>query len=123
MTNQIINPIVLIEQKVNIAIILATFAFTMMGFLAAVITIFFSFAKSRTFKKFSREGRFSVFFGTYYYCIITLAITMCFAVLALGKGTSYWAMQAALIATVNSLFQICMITFTIVNLSKRAMRE
>ncbi|MDN3697788.1 hypothetical protein QWY97_10565 [Vibrio cortegadensis] len=123
MNKVLIEPIVLVEQKTNIAIILATFAFTMMGFLAAVITIFFSFAKSRTFKKFSREGRFGVFFTTYYYCIISLALTMCFALVTLGKGTSIWAMQTALITTVNSLFQICLITFTIINLSKRAMKE
>ena len=48
----------LIGQKNNIAVIVATFAFTMLGFLAAVITILFSFSRSSTFKKYKRKGHF-----------------------------------------------------------------
>lgn len=115
-----IQPLVLIAEKSNIAVIIATFAFTMLGFLAAVIAILFSLANSTVFKKYKKGEYLSIFFKIYYFAIINLILTLVLALLSYGKGTSSWAMQASLASTVNNLFQIGLITFIIINLSHRA---
>ncbi|WP_115720387.1 hypothetical protein [Gallaecimonas mangrovi] len=113
----------LIEQKNNLAVIVATFAFTMLGFLAAVITILFSFSRSSTFKKYKRKGHLDVFFFVYYFAIVSLVVTFVLALLTLASGNGLWAMRGGLMSTVNNLAQITLLTVIIVNLSRRAMNE
>ena len=114
----------LFEQKNNIAVILATFAFTMLGFLAAVITILFSFSKSGSFAKYKRMGHLDVFFSIYYFAIICFIFTFSTALLALaGSNSGIWPMRLSLMSTVNNLVQISLLTVIIVNLCRRAMNE
>jgi len=111
----------LFAQKNNIAVIIATFAFTMLGFLAAVITILFSFSRSSTFKKYKRKGHLDVFFFIYYFAIVSLVLTFALAILTLAGKNGSWAMIGGLMSTVNNLTQISLLTIIIVNLSRRAM--
>jgi|APLak6261669087_1056070.scaffolds.fasta_scaffold21830_2 hypothetical protein len=113
----------LFEQKSNVAVILATFAFTMLGFLAAVITILFSFSGSSAFKKYKRKGHLDIFFFIYYFAIISLIATFALSIVSLSGINGIWAMRLALMSTVNNMVQICLLTLTIVNLSKKAMDE
>lgn len=119
----VIRPLALIIEKSNIAVIIATFAFTMLGFLAAVITILFSLVNSRVFKKYKKGHHLSIFFKIYYFAIFNLIVTLALALLSYGHGTGGWAMQASLGSTVNNLVQIGLITFIIVNLSNRAVKQ
>ena len=48
-------PIVLFPQRINLSIIIATFSFTTLGFLAAIITVLFGVIHSVTFRKYQKE--------------------------------------------------------------------
>ncbi len=109
----------LFEQRSNVATVLATFAFTMLGFLAAVITILFSISQSRVFRKYRDNGYLSIFFSIYFGAIFCLLFTFLFAVLALGNANGLWMMRGSLIFMITSLAQIAVLLVIIVNLSHR----
>jgi len=113
----------LFEQRGNVAVIVATFAFTMLGFLAAVITILFSFTKTSAFLKYSNRGYLSVFFGFYYITIFSLVLTFGSAILTLSGNNSEWPMRIALMLTVNCVTQIAVLTIILVNLGRRALSK
>lgn len=113
----------LAHQKNNIAIISTTFAFTMLGFLAAVITILFSFSGSRTFKKYRSNGHLGVFFNIYYLAIAGLVITFAVGLLALSANQGVWPMRVALMSVVNNLIHISLLTFIIINMCSKASQE
>ena len=107
-------------EKTNIAIIIATFSFTMLGFLAAVITILFSFSRSTAFRKYSNKGHLEVFFFIYYLAIFCLIITFGLSIISLSSSNGVWPMRLSLISTVNNLIQICLLTVIIVNMAKKS---
>lgn len=113
----------LLEQKNEVAVIVASFAFTMLGFLAAVITILFSFSRSRVFKKYKNQGRLDVFFAIYYCAIFSLVVTFFLALLTLSNSIGLWAMRGGLMSTINNLAQIGLLTVIIVSLSRKSIRE
>ena len=108
----------LVEQRSNVAVIVATFACTMLGFLAAVITILFTFAGSKTFQKYKKNGHLDVFFFIYFLTIFCLIITFALGLLSLSTSTS--AMLFSIMAVVNNLVQIAILTWIIVSLSYKA---
>lgn len=113
----------LASQKSNIAVIIATFAFTMLGFLAAVITILFSFSSSGNLKKYKRLGYLPVFFSLYYTTIACLIITFITSLIMVSALQSPWPLRLSIIFTVNNLFQIGLLTTAIVNISQKAIDE
>lgn len=110
-------------QKSNLAVIIATFSFTMLGFLSAVITILFSFAGSVTFKKYKKKGYLDVFFCIYYLSISNLVVTFFLAILSLSKANGFWVMRFSLMSTVDNFVQVAILTTIIVNLCRRAINE
>lgn len=106
-------------QKSNLAVIIATFSFTMLGFLSAVITILFSFAGSVTFKKYKKKGYLDVFFCIYYLSISNLVVTFFLAILSLSKANGFWVMRFSLMSTVDNFVQVAILTTIIVNLCRR----
>lgn len=113
----------LAKQKSNISVIVTTFAFTMLGFLAAVITILFSFSSSKVFRKYKRKGHLRVFFYIYYLAIFSLVITFALGVLSLAESQGIWPMRLSLMSVVNNFSQISLLTVIIVNLSSKAAHE
>lgn len=105
-------------QKENVAVILATFAFTMLGFLAALITILFTFSQSKSFKRYKDKGYLDQFFYNYYVTIICLMITFMAALLTLAGQNGVTSMLIAVVFMINNLIQIFLLTFTIINLCK-----
>lgn len=111
------------EQKKDIALLLASFSFTMLGFLAAVITIMLSFSKSKAFRKYRDSKGMSVFFCIYFLAIVHLTFTFAISLLALSKNFGPVLMDLALGCSVNSLFSVGLIATVIVNLCKKAIME
>lgn len=107
-------------EKANVAVILATFAFTMLGFLAAVITILFSLTQSEFFKKFKAKGYLDNFFYIYYVTIFSLLITFSASLLSLAGQNGEISMLVALGSVVNNLVQIFVLTVIIVNLCRKS---
>lgn len=110
-------------QKNNVAVIIATFSFTMLGFLAAVITILFSFTGSVAFKRYKTHGYLDIFFCIYYLSIITLVTTFFLAILSLSSSNGFIFMRFSLMTTVDSLVQVVLLTAIILNLFRRAINE
>lgn len=103
----------------NIGVMLASFAFTMLGFLAAVITILFSFSQAKSFLRYKRDGYLSVFFSVYYAAIFCLMLTFGFALLSLGASAKPILMHLAIIFATISISQMVAMLVTIINLSRR----
>lgn len=113
----------LIDEKQTVAVIIATFAFTMLGFLAAVITIMFSFAGTRTLKKYKHKGYLDVFFFIYLFAIFSLVITFFLGIIILSSTNASWALRCGLMSTVNNFAQIALLTIIIVNISNKSMNQ
>ncbi|MGI2029726.1 hypothetical protein [Endozoicomonas acroporae] len=113
----------LFKERDDIAVVLSSFAFTMLGFLAAVITIMFSFSNSSTFKKYKRKGYLDVFFSIYYSAIVGLIFTFGLSILNFSESTGAWIFRLSVMSTVNNLVQIGLVTTIIINLARRAANE
>lgn len=109
----------LFVRRESVSVILASFAFTMLGFLAAVITILFSLSQTRAFRKYKSGGYLTVFFSIYYCAIACLMLTFLTALLSLAGSNGVWPMRISLMFTVTSLAQIAALLTTIINLSGR----
>src|SRR5690606_33408466 len=102
------------------ATLISTFAFTMMGFLAAMITIMISVANTTTYREFKRHQYTTVFYWLYFYTIIMLVVTFIAAFLPFAKDASHWTLKSLMALTLNNIIQIIAVTVTLVNLLRRA---
>lgn len=113
----------LFGQRINLSIVIASFAFTMMGFLAAAITLLVSFSGSIAYNKYKRRGYLSVMLWFYFFSIICLIVTFVLALLCFSKIGSIALFQTMLMSAVNNLFQIALITLVIINMAGRVSDE
>lgn len=102
----------------DIANITASFAYTMMGFLAAVITILFAVTSSRLFKSYAQKGYLSVLFYVYFLTLICLIVTGVLSLLNYSHPISVWWFRVLIMSFVNNLVQIVMVTVMISNLAR-----
>lgn len=103
-----------------IANITASFAYTMMGFLAAVITILFAVTSTRSFKKYSQDGHLSVLFYFYFWTLFSLIVTGVLSLLNYSESNNVWWFRALIMSFVNNLVQVVMVTAMISNLAHKA---
>ncbi|WP_152389419.1 hypothetical protein [Azotobacter salinestris] len=115
------NSVSLFAQRPNVAVILATYAFTMLGFLAAVIAILLNFSQSTTFKKYKNNKYLDIFFIIYFYCIITLALTFGASLLTLASASAEIFMRSALSLATNSVIQVATISTIIINICRKSL--
>jgi len=106
-------------QADAIASIVAGFAFTMLGFLAAVITILFSVSGSPSYKRYKNAGLLDVFFWIYYATLACLILTAGLALVALSSLTGSWGIKVLLGSFANNLVQVLTITVIICNLANK----
>lgn len=95
----------------------------MLGFLAAVITIFFAIGHSRTFKNYKREGYFSAFLCIYLLAVVCLIFTFFLSLFGFSHTGMPSVFRWSLIMTVNSAVQILAISVIIVNMTRKAVSE
>lgn len=103
----------------SIGVMLASSAFTMLGFLAAVITIMFSFSQSKSFIRYKKEGYLGIFFSVYYAAIFCLMLTFGLSLLSLGASARPALMHLAIIFATISTVQMVAMLVAIINLSRR----
>lgn len=113
----------LFQQKVNLSVIVATFSFTMLGFLAAVITIIFALSDKKTMVKYKKKKRLDVFFMIYHLAIVCLMVTFFTSIISLSSSAAVWPMRISLMMVVNNFVQIILLTIIIINLAKRSIGE
>lgn len=111
------------ESKTTIAGILASFSFTLLGMLAAFVTIMFTMGGSKTFAKYQRKQYLSVFLSIYFWAILTLAMCFCTALISSAQSTSAIWLRISMGLAINSLGLIILISFIVINLSSRAAKE
>lgn len=98
-------------QKSNIGVILSTFSFTMMGFLAAVITILFAAVNHFKFKRYVQKGYLSIFLGVYFATMAFLVLNFCVSLVSMGEtNITAWAVAS----TINCLVQVFFVCIGII---------
>ncbi|POZ51889.1 hypothetical protein AADEFJLK_02107 [Methylovulum psychrotolerans] len=113
----------LFGQRVNISIVTATFAFTMLGFLAAIITVLFALGTSGAFKAYKRRGYLDVFFGVYFFAVISLFATFILSILNFSHLENPLIFRLTIMALIDNIVQLILITFIIIVLTKKAHNE
>ena len=98
----------------------AGYAFTMLGFMAAIITILFAFTNSPNFQKYKENGYLRIFFWGYFLCILTLMLTAFFSVFGFSQVGHVWQHHALLICFFSSLWQVSLLTLIIVNIARKS---
>lgn len=101
----------------------AGFAFAMLGFLAAVITILFAFVHSETFEAYRRIGYLDVLFYMYKMTIVCLIFTAAMSLFGFASTVFVWPFRLMLMSFVSNLLQVAYITITISNLAHKAGQE
>ena len=116
----------LYAERKAIAGTIATFAFTMAGFLAAIITFMFNYYESKAFTVYREKGYFDAFLFFYYFCIIWLMVT-CFLALFCYTNTInpigsvlFFLLFASFF---NNVVHISLIAFAIYRLAQKAANE
>ncbi|MBS61510.1 MAG: hypothetical protein CMN27_01005 [Salinisphaera sp.] len=113
----------LLSNREELASLIASFAFTSLGFLAAIITVLFSLAGSSVFAQYARVGNLEVFFFFYFFVIVNLVLTSLFSILGFSEHDVIWIFHFLLIIFVNNLVQVGLIALIVTNLSRRAAHE
>lgn len=107
-------------KRTDIATLVAGFAFSMLGFLATIITVLFAFTQTVTFTRYRKKGYLQVFFFCYFLTIVSLVITSVLAVMNFSN-TFYWLpFHLMMIGFVNNLVQIAILTIILCNIARRA---
>lgn len=102
---------------------MAGFAFTMLGFLAAVITILFSASATKLYARYRNAGYLDTFFMLYYMTLVCLIITAGLAIMSLSSAAIAWGTKWLLVSFVNNLAQVAAITVIICNLARKSSQK
>ncbi len=113
----------LFSQRMNLALVIATFSFTMLGFLAGIITILFSFGGTKTFKRYRRKGYFETLIFIYFFTIANLVFTFGLSLLSFSDYIPNLLFNLMIMSSVNNIIQVSVITIVLVNLTRRINEE
>lgn len=116
----LIESLMLFSAKKDLANMIAGFSYTMLGFLATVITILFVFTKSPNFEAYKRNGYLDIFFFGYYLSIICLLITAFLSLYGFSPKNNILQFHLLLISFANNLIQIFLITWIICNIARKS---
>jgi len=109
------------NQKGNLSVILATYSFTMLGFLAAVVAILLNFSQSQAFKRYKKNSYLDIFFCVYFLCILSLATTFILSILSLSSAPTSFFMRSAVAISINTLIQVSIISVAIINICRKSL--
>lgn len=107
----------------ELSAVIAGFAFGMLGFLAAIITILFALVHSETFQAYKRVGYLDVLFFMYKLTIVCLGVTAVASLFGFASTNYVAAFRIMIIFFVINLSQVGYITLTIANLARNAGHE
>lgn len=118
-TTGIMNPLVISDNQTDLSAMVSGFSYTMLGFLATIITILFNVTSSRNYQRYRSTGRLDVFFSLYYLSILSLVITCILSLFGFSKNHTYLSKVLVMIF-IDDLFLIAAVTVTIISLFRRA---
>lgn len=121
--HDLINRLALFAAKKDLANMIASFAYTMLGFLAAVITILFVFTNTENYAAYKRNGYLRIFFYGYFIKIASLLVTAFLSLYGFSQVQNVFAFQLLLMFFANNLIQVFIITFIICNIARNSSGE
>lgn len=110
----------LFGAKQEVASVIAGYSFTMLGFLAAMITLLFSLSDRENFKRYKRKGHFGTLLLIYLLSIFNLVVLALLCLPSFSTNDFVLVFNAMLVFFVNSLTQISVMTVVICNLVKNS---
>jgi len=99
---------------------IAGFSYTMLGFLATVITILFVFTNSPNFEAYKRNGYLDSFFWAYFFSIVCLLITASLSIYGFSPNNSSWPFNLLLMFFIDNLVQVFLVSLIICNIARKS---
>lgn len=99
----------------NLVLLIATFCFTMMGFLAAGISFLFSFRRNPFFDRYEERGHLSNFIFFYHMALLWLFITFIFSIIYFSLNGYTACLSLIVVSFINNLVQILFIGIILYN--------
>lgn len=111
----------LFANKKDIVTTVLGFSFSMLGFLAALITLLFGFSDKEAYKKFNRNGSMSLLLFLYNLTVVCLVITAFLALFGYSNNKIFVLPFRIMIGSfIVNIIQVLVLTFVISNFSKNA---
>lgn len=118
-----IEPLLLFQNKKDVATMISSFSYTMLGFLVAMITVLLAFTHTEAYKKYSRLGYLNVFILIYCICVASLIATSILSIFGYSGQNFPTVFNWMMAMFVNDLVQILIISLIIGNVVRRAQSE
>lgn len=109
----------LLKQNGNVAVIMATFCFTMMTLLAGSIVIILSIGKSSFYDRYKAHGYFSILMAMYFFAVICLALNFFLSMLMLSSKPELF-FNTSMIMSVNSMFHVLMLLYAFLTIHQKS---
>lgn len=106
----------LTHHNKDLSILIGTFSFSMLGFLATVITIIIALSDRLHIKTYSRKGHMKEFLFFYLIAIGNLFVVFLMSVWNLGKNSHPLLFDMMLVFFINTLAETALIGLVIFNL-------
>ena len=104
----------LYQKSDTISEIVITSSITLLGFLAAIITILFSISSSNAFARYKRMNYHRVFFSLYYFSLACLSVNAIFAVTVFSRAHGHSLFPWMIMLSISSSVQVACVTWIIV---------
>ena len=115
----------LYAEHQTIAGIIATFSFTMLGFLATIIVFMFGFYESKPFLRYRQRGHFDCFKFFYLGSVLSLMLTFLFSLISYTNlaniGGCFFSLMLA--NACNNIVQIFLIAFAVLKMAEKSLKE
>jgi hypothetical protein len=99
------------------------FSYTMLGFLAAVIAIFFTIFNTQTFKDYVNRKNINVFMSLYFIAIFYLVLNSFVSLYNFSERDTYYAFNIMIFLFTLSLSQVVVVTYAIFGVAYKAMKK
>lgn len=112
------------ENKEDLGVVLTSFSFTMLGFLAAILALLFVATNTNKFKKYRQDGFFSILLALFFIVIFLHALTFFVSLLLLTNFPyQLLVIKVSIGMAINNFVQIAIISWAIVKLIVESMSE
>lgn len=119
-SRNIIAPLALFAARKDLASMIAGFSYTMLGFLATIITILFTFTSSESYAAYKRNGYLSVLFACYFETIAFLMLTAFLSLYGYSSLKTSTPFILMMMSFVNNMAQILIVATIIYNFAGNA---
>ncbi len=109
----------LVDKKTDICLTIASFSFTLLGFLAAAITIFFGISGKRFVNRYRKNGHLTTFIMFYFFSIICLFLTFGLSVVSLGRNAPVVLFDVLTASLVNNFIHALLLTYIVIHLAHK----